>query len=408
MSKTIVICSDGTGNADTGVPSNVKRLYDMVVQDGPRQLAVYDKGVGTELRKPGENVVGYWCGHVRSLCFGEGVAENLLELYTWLVEHYEPGDRVFLFGFSRGAFTVRALAGLIHVCGLLQSDKISQAQDAVRLYEGSEDRIVHERCRLGLPPKFGPKESDHGSMDVMAQDFKARNCRPCVVDFLGLWDTVKAYGWLRPRSFPALRHNPVVRVVRHAASLDERRALFKVTGWGDRHQEVKEVWFAGDHSDVGGGHKNGNSPLADASLRWMLGEATQQGLELNPETECEVKQVAARSAEAPRAAPKSLWIRRGFIALDCLPRVELENSEYPPERLKRVFWIDGARKPGDHAFADTVTVHHSVDARVRAGEKRYSTGRLIRRSKANGPTTIQVAVAQDLEICWNNNILNPQ
>ena len=266
MSRTIVICSDGTGNSDTGVPSNVKRLYDLIVQDGPLQVAKYDSGVGTEPRKPGESVFGYWSEHVASLCFGEGVSQNLFELYAQLIEQYEPGDRVFLFGFSRGAFTVRALAGMVHVCGLLRRENISQAPQAVHLYEGSEARIVQERQRRGLPPKFGPEETDHAAMDPIAKDFKARNGQPCAVDFLGLWDTVKAYGWLDPKSFPALRHNPTVLKVRHAVALDERRALFKMTGWGDRDPHVKEVWFAGDHSDVGGGHEDGNSPLADASL----------------------------------------------------------------------------------------------------------------------------------------------
>jgi uncharacterized protein (DUF2235 family) len=118
------------------------------------------------------------------------------------------------------------LAGLVHVCGL--PENISQAPDAVRLYDGSEDRIVQERRRRGLP---ATDETDHGVMDPVAKDFKARNNQPCAVDFLGLWDTVKAYGWLRPKSFPALRHNPSVRIVRHAPALDERRALFKMKGW---------------------------------------------------------------------------------------------------------------------------------------------------------------------------------
>ena len=402
MSKTIVICSDGTGNSDTGVPSNVKRLYDLIVQEGPRQVGNYDKGVGTEPRRPGESLVGYWSGHAASLCFGEGVAQNLLELYTYFVEHYEPDDRVFLFGFSRGAFTVRALAGLVHVCGLLRPENISQASEAVRLYEGSEDRIVKERRRRGLPPTFGPDETDHGAMDPEAQEFKARNGQPCAVDFLGLWDTVKAYGWLRPKSFPALRHNPGVRMVRHAPALDERRALFQMTGWGDRHPEVKEVWFAGDHSDVGGGHRDGNSPLADASLRWMLGEATQAGLHLNPVKEDDVKQIAERSAQAPRAAPNDLWIRSGFIALDCAPRVELDNAVYPPRLHKRVLWMDGARKPGDHVFGNTVSVHHTVEARLRAGDRRHTAGRLIRCSHASEPgNTIELRVAHDVEIRWH-------
>ena len=402
MAKTIVICSDGTGNSDAGVPSNVKRLYDLIVHDGPTQVATYDKGVGTEPRKPGASVIGYWRGHAASLCFGEGVAQNLLELYTYLVERYEPRDRVFMFGFSRGAFTVRALAGLVHVCGLLERKNISQAPDAVRLYEGSEDRIVLERRRRGLPPAFSAGETDHGVMDPVAKEFKLRNGQPCGVDFFGLWDTVKAYGWLSPKSFPALRHNPCVRMVRHAPALDERRALFKMTGWGDRHPEVKEVWFAGDHSDVGGGHETGNSPLADASLRWMLGEATQEGLQLNPAKKDEVKTIAEGSAKAPTTAPRDLWIRRGFIALDCAPRVELDNAVYPPLRHKRFLSTDGARKPGDHVFGNKVTVHHTVEARRRAGDRRYTRERLIRRSRGGEPENgIHLHEAPDLEIRWH-------
>jgi hypothetical protein len=238
-------------------------------------------------------------------------------------------------------------------------------------------------------------------MDPIAKDFKARNSQPCAVDFLGLWDTVKAYGWLAPKSFPALRHNPSVRMVRHATALDERRALFKMTGWGDREPHVKEVWFAGDHSDVGGGHTDGNSPLADASLRWMLGEATQHGLRLNPDKAPDVRQNEERAAEAPQTAPKDLWLRGGFIALDCAPRVELDNAVYPPLRRKRVLWSDGARKPGDHVFGDNVFVHRTVDARLRAGDERYTRERLVRRSGASGGRNqIELQVAHDLEICW--------
>ena len=401
MAKTVVICSDGTGNSDTGVPSNVRRIYDLIVQDGPSQVATYDSGVGTEPRRPGQGLVGYWREHAAALCFGDGVSQNLLELYVYLIEHYEPGDRVFLFGFSRGAFTVRALAGMVHVCGLLRRENISQARRAVQLYEGSEARIIEERRRRGLPPHFGCDETDHAALDPVAMEFKTRTGQPCAVDFLGLWDTVKAYGWLNPKSFPALRHNPSVRAVRHAPALDERRALFKMTGWGDRHPGVQEVWFAGDHSDVGGGHRDGNSPLADASLRWMLGEATQHGLSLNGDKAREVRGVEERSAEAPRTAAKDLWLRSGFVALDCAPRIELDNAVYPPVRRKRVLWSDGARRPGDHRFGDAVFVHHTVDARLRAGDARYRRERLVQCSQATERGHhIAVSVAPDLEIRW--------
>lgn len=383
MSKNIVICSDGTGNSDTGVSSNVKRLFDLLVQDKDKeiQVAKYDKGVGTELRKDGEDWVAYKYEHLMELGFGEGVSQNLLELYTYLIEQYKRGDRVYLFGFSRGAFTVRALAGMVQVCGLLRPETISLASQAVQLYEGSEARIVRERQRRGLPPAFGPDETDHGAMDLLARDFKGRNSQPCTVDFLGIWDTVKAYGKIIPKSFPALRHNPTVKIVRHAVALDERRALYQMTGWGDRTEQVKEVWFAGDHSDVGGGYKKGNPPLADAALRWMLGEANQKGLRLDPQKKSDFTKYEEGSLEAPRTAPKDLWLRRGFVALDLAPRVELDNHDYPPRRLPRVLWSDGARKPGDHCFGDTVFVHHTVETRRRTGDDRYTHERLVRRSK---------------------------
>src|SRR5699024_880366 len=130
--------------------------------------------------------------------------------------------------------------------GLLHRGARASAADAVALYRTSENRIKQERRRRGLPAACGPCEIDHAAVDGVAMEFASRHCRPCVIDFLGLWDTVKAYGWVWPRSFPALRHNTSVRAVRHAVALDERRSLFQMTGWASAHLDVKEVWFTGD------------------------------------------------------------------------------------------------------------------------------------------------------------------
>jgi uncharacterized protein (DUF2235 family) len=362
MSKIIVLCCDGTGNTDTGVPSNVKRLHDLLLVDPKQQIPTYHRGVGTDRRRPGENWFRYHHAHLAQLCFGEGVSEALLALYSTLVAQYEHGDRIFLFGFSRGAFTVRALAGLLHVCGLLRREHAGRAPAAVRLYEDAEARIIADRQRRGCSPKFPRTETDHTHDDQAAAHFRSAYSQAAGIDFLGLWDTVKAYGWLTPRSFPALRHNTSVKTVRHAPALDERRALFQMTGWAEGHPDTKEVWFAGDHSDVGGGHDDGNSALTDASLRWMLGEATQAGLLLHDcqKTRDEIRDIEAGAAQTSSATPRSLWIRRGFIALDCLPRRELNNADYPPDRRWRVLWPFGARRPGDHVFASTVYVHQSV------------------------------------------------
>jgi hypothetical protein len=175
------------------------------------------------------------------------------------------------------------------------------------------------------------------------------------VDFLGIWDTVKAYGWIIPKSFPALRHNHSVRTVRHACALDEHRALFQMTGWAESHPDVKEVWFAGDHGDVGGGHKDGNSALTEASLFWMLGEAVRERrLLLKPEAHDAIKAIANASTRASGTRANSLWIPRGFILLDLFPRQELDNALYPPLRPWRVLALNGVRKPGDHSFHNTV------------------------------------------------------
>jgi uncharacterized protein (DUF2235 family) len=366
--KTIVICCDGTGNSATGVASNVKRLHDLLLI-GSGQLTTYHEGVATARRRDDQSPFTYWPRHVVELCFGVGIDETLATLYAWLAERYEDEDRLFLFGFSRGAFTVRALAGMIHVCGLLKRGEPVAAADVVRLYRGSEGRIKAERRSRGLPPACGPCEIDHAAVDGSAMAFAARHCRPCVVDFLGLWDTVKAYGWVWPRSFPALRHNTSVRTVRHAVALDERRSLFQMTGWASAHIDVKEVWFAGDHSDVGGGHTDGNSPLADASLYWMLGEAVQAGLRLDPAHERCVTRLARSSVNAPRAPAKGRSQRWTFFLPGCLPRFELDNHAYPPHRRFRILWPFAARAPRDHAFGSTVYVHQSVDARGGVGDR---------------------------------------
>jgi len=199
---------------------------------------------------------------------------------------------------------------------------------------------------------------------------------------MGIWDTVKAYGWIRPKSFPALRHNPSVSAVRHAVALDERRALFQMTGWGDRHGQVKEVWFAGDHSDVGGGHPC-NSPLADAVLTWMLGEATQAGLLIDPAQWKTVDSIAESGKLAPTTKPNSL-MKGGFRIP--FPTVELNNSGYPPKRDLGI-WPVGIRRPAVHAepigddehspllFHDSVRRRQQDDPRYRienllAGKRR--------------------------------------
>ncbi len=366
--KNIVICCDGTGQSYHGSESNVLRLYRLALKGAQDQIAAYDPGVGTHPLPNARTRSGRaWRHYAGELLLGRGVMESVSLLYRYLMEHYDPGDRIFLIGFSRGAFTVRALAGLLHVCGLLRRDDTHLIPYATGLYQTSESRIGEgmKRASSGEPLRHTSK--DHAEFDGEAGRFKALLSRDIQIAFLGVWDTVKAYGWMRPQSFPALRHNPSVAVVRHAVALDERRAVFQMTGWGDRHSEVKEAWFAGDHSDVGGGHPC-NSPLADAAMNWMLGEAVHAGLLLEPGAWPEVNRIVENSRSACRTAPNNLF--KGWFRLP-FPRVELDNSTYPPARRLEIR-ATGVRKPAAHvepAAYETREGQSGVDAMGRLRDR---------------------------------------
>jgi len=295
MAKNIVICSDGTGNwAGDARPSNVYKLCELLdLDDDSVQIACYDPGVGTNvdrhaierLKSSQTNlkifddplsVMPRWVRKTLGEAGGYGLKKNLEQLYSYVVEKYAEGDNLYLFGFSRGAFTVRALAGILCRCGALKD--INLFSDA------------HDRCKIHYEEIEATKgKAEREKIQNEHEEFKRRNGRECNVKFLGIWDTVKSYGYLRPQSRAHTRNNKIVLTVRHALSIDERRKFFEQTHWGgldpdpsDKNhecrspipgQDVKEVWFAGDHSDIGGGHKDGKDGLAQVTLYWMLKEA---------------------------------------------------------------------------------------------------------------------------------------
>lgn len=249
--KNIVICSDGTSNEYGRRNSNVVRLYQRL-KTGPGQVAFYDPGVGTFSVLGG--VWGRRFGELAGKAFGTGIQRNIVDAYRFLMDCYEDGDRVFLFGFSRGAFTVRALAGMLHDCGLLEKGSYNLIPYASRIYN-RHDRIED------------------------AAGFKATYSRECRPHLIGVWDTVSSLGWFtRQKRFDA-RLNEDVKYCYQAVSIDERRRQFPVMLWDERRisegQEIEQVWFPGCHSDVGGSFKTG---VPDIALAWMLERAERVGL----------------------------------------------------------------------------------------------------------------------------------
>ncbi len=349
MPRNLVICSDGTGNTFEQHVSNVSRLVQAVdLSDENTQLVFYDQGIGTnptlvgnirrfkqesekqrkalEILPPPNVHIFRPLATLAGKLVGYGLFANLQEMYQKLAAHYEPEhDRIFLFGFSRGAFTVRAIAGLLYRCGLPHR-RFATDWRAFRCCFDEASAIYRPHCE------------DWERIDRFRKTYEVVDV---TIHFLGIWDTVKSYGGLRPQSLPHLRHNPIVRTVRHALALHERRSWFLPTSWGGIDSEadvrmpvrpdvqyvlqsVDEVWFIGCHSDVGGG--DDEAETAKISFRWMLGEATRPGLLLAPTCEEWIFD-ADDNDRRPRVNESYNW--RWFLS-DRIPRWELDNSRRPP------------------------------------------------------------------------------
>ena len=389
--KNIVLCADGTGNAfGQQSSSNVAKLIEHLnLTDETTQVAAYNQGLGTwseqsaailefqqklekpdalrPLQPPNESVWKPWTwpALICSMTKGSGLARNVGQLYEKLAELYEPDDSVFLFGFSRGAFTVRALAGLTWRYGLPPTNECVVAMD---------------RFEKAWPLFFNEFPDPNGDKEAIARDFQSKfKQRPCRIHFLGLWDTVKSYGGLDPVMLPHLRHNPSVDIVRHALALDERRAWFEPTTWGwldsdictvaassrikaadiekIRKQKIVEVWFSGCHSDVGGG--GCNSGTSDIALRWMLGEAKSAGINLNKEGDCFLSMAAEHEKPVPTDSHNIVW-----KLIERIHRRSIDNHGVWPVT------IDAApgpvpREPLKYKRAGKVWVHESVTDRSR-------------------------------------------
>jgi uncharacterized protein (DUF2235 family) len=264
MPKNIVICCDGTGNEFGDHNSNVVKLYSTLIIRDQQQVGYYHPGVGTMGSPTARNKLSKAWSVVMGLAFGAGLLANVSDAYRYLMNIFEDGDRVFLFGFSRGAYTVRALAGALHMFGLLCPGNEGLIPYIIRLY------AKRTREAGGMTHTF-----------EVAAGFKDTFCRHCPLHFVGVWDTVSSVGWIwDPLKLPYTAQNPDMAIGRHAVSIDERRCYFRNNLWGNPlpGQDIKQVWFGGVHSDVGGSYAELESGLSKITLQWMLCEAVGAGL----------------------------------------------------------------------------------------------------------------------------------
>lgn len=264
--KNIIVCCDGTDNQFSGDHTNVIRAF-KIAEGLPNQACYYDPGVGTLPLTGWVTKLGEWWSITEGLAFGAGLIADVQEAYGYLMKVYDPGDQIFLFGFSRGAFTVRSLAGMLNAVGLLFPDSDQLVPYATDYWK---------QC----------KGVDSTGAAVCAE-FKATLARPCPVHFIGVWDTVSSVGFtnilFHNKSFPFTYRNPSVTHVRHAVSIDERRCFFRQNLMGRDYpgQDVKNVWFSGVHSDVGGGYPPDQSALSKLTFEWMMVEARNCGFKID-------------------------------------------------------------------------------------------------------------------------------
>lgn len=381
--KRIILLSDGTGNSSASLfKTNVWRLYqsldlDRTNQD-TQQIACYNDGVGTSTFKPLALLGGV---------FGYGLKRNVLHLYTFACQHWEEGDEIFIFGFSRGAFTVRILAGLIADQGLLlKQDDATLAyatHDIYRQYRTKKtvtisfpqlfqlfrwlrDRVIHVRRRLGHQIEYKRCQQTEGPK----------------IKFLGVWDTVAAYGspfaeltrgidkFVFPLSIPDRKLRPEVLHARHALALDDERDTFHPLLWDEQDlkdakgcqdtERLKQVWFAGMHADVGGGYPDDS--LSFHPLNWMMQEANKACLRF-------IEDAQKRFAPPPAQSAPMHNSRKGIAGYYRYQPRRLSAYDDPPDP-ETVVMVDPSLKA--KVAIPMIHLHHSVIDRIQSSSEQYA------------------------------------
>ncbi|MCX7513399.1 DUF2235 domain-containing protein [Frateuria sp. STR12] len=360
----LIVCCDGTWNTlehtDQGLPAptNVAKVYNAAVKDG-QQLAYYHPGVGTN---------GGWLDRMVGGGTGAGLERNIMSAYQWLATHYHDGDRIFLFGFSRGAYTVRSLGGLLAHSGLLD------LSDATLVPAETWSRVeaVFEAYRSGQPFANAKGYAFHGVAPGKP------TAGTISVHFMGVWDTVGALGI--PLELSVLRFigdphryqfhdtkiSPMIAHARHAVAMDERRADFMPTLWTNirRPERVHQVWFPGVHGDVGGGYAQAG--LSDIALEWMLDEAATCGLRLREGTRAQLRPdpqgvlhdsrqgLFKLGRNQPRAVPcvADTSARAGLLHPAALAR------QADPPLAQGDYWPTRTLAQGEHAMVDVFASPH--------------------------------------------------
>jgi uncharacterized protein (DUF2235 family) len=340
LPKDLVLCLDGTGNEFGNSNSNVVKIYQTLAQ-AERQVCYYHPGLGTRGDPNALSRLAKLWTKWLGLAFGYGLSRDLADAYSFVMAEYEPGDRLFVFGFSRGAYTARALCGMLHLFGLLRR---------------------HQEVLIDYMIRMLHKRIDKEGFQIVGR-FRETFCRRCPIHFLGIWDTVGSFGpWMSgSTNIPFTSGNPEIRIARQAISIDERRAFYRQNLLrGDLvGQDCLQVWFAGTHSDVGGSYPESESGLSKIALKWMLDEARAAGLSVD---EAKVARVLGETDPAytrPDAAAKlHISLRCLWWALEFLPKLRFVRQ---PDGIWTRRWGLPMARP--RVVPADAVIHASVEER---------------------------------------------
>jgi len=325
--KRIIICADGTWNKpeedlEKDFPTNVlkfSRAITPIDNDNVVQTVFYDWGIGS------------YHASATGGAFGKGLDKNIKDCYRFIVHNYELGDELFFFGFSRGAYTVRSLCGLINNCSVLEKEHANLINKAFELYKNSKYKISH--------PHSVQFRKDYAVSEQT------------VIKFVGVWDTVGSmglptsiFGFIKPDNlFYDNKIGSNIGTARHALSIDELRKDFEPTIWkqdNEKKVDLKQVWFAGNHSDVGGSYKpdKDGTLLAEIPMLWIKREAELGGLKFHKHIDVKGNVLATKHNEQ-----KKFYRLLGEHVRDILPETPIhisvkeryEQSAYAPNNLKK-------------------------------------------------------------------------
>lgn len=338
MSKKIIVCADGTWNTPHGVgvavnDTNVRKLY-CSLAEVPDQMRYYDSGVGTD---------GTPIDHLTGGAMGQGLFQKVQDGYEFIAYVWDPGDEIYLFGFSRGAYTARSLAGMIAGFGIPNKNFDNTTVQKIFSAYRQSDPTARAKMKADLTAEYGLTEAN--------------------IRMVGVWDTVgslgvpgvlfslfdqKTYGFLDTALHPCIQN------AYHAVCLDERRAQFLPTLWTNpdgsvrpNDAQVEQVWFAGVHCDVGGSYVE--SQLSDIAMGWMMKRAMECGLVFDDEAQKQYLKLDPKNALGtahdewkliPWGIPEHRKVPPGAMLANTVALRLAGGMRYKPENL--TLTTDGA------------------------------------------------------------------